>query len=212
MKLKGLFVLLAGVSLAFAGCDVSVNKSVHVGNGEVMRRDVSSVNGSIHVGSDCEVLGNAKTVNGSVHVGNGSKVKDLGTVNGRVEIGEKVSVEGSMKNVNGKISAGKGSEIRDHVRTVNGSIVLTGTTVGRDIRTHNGDISLLDGCTVSGDIVVDKSGGFSLRKRRMTIRLTGKSVVEGDVIIKDKHLDATVHLEDGCEVKGEVRGATIERR
>jgi len=212
MKLKGLLVLLAGVSIAFAGCDVSVNKSIRIEDGQEVHKSLSSVNGSIKIGSDCEVHGNAKTVNGSIRVGDGSKVEDLSTVNGRVEIGDKVSVDGSMKTVNGRVRAGKDSEIRENIKTVNGSITLIGATVGRDILTHNGDITLTEGSVVSGDIVVNKSGGFSIKTRRMTITLSGKSVVEGDINIKDKKIKATVILEEGSEVKGEVRGATVEKR
>jgi predicted acyltransferase (DUF342 family) len=212
MKLKGLFVLLAGLSIAFIGCDVSVNKSIHIEDGKEVHRSLSSVNGSIKIGSDCEIHGNAKTVNGSIRVGDGSKVEDLSTVNGRVEIGDKVSVDGAMKTVNGRIRAGKKSEIREHVKTVNGSITLEGTIVGRDIETNNGDITLMDGAVVSGDIIVHKSNSFSSRIRRMTIKLSGGSVVEGDINVKDRKIDATVILEDGSEVKGDVRGAKVDKR
>lgn len=212
MKRKGLLVLLVGVSIALAGCDVSVNKSIHIEDGKEVHRALSSVNGSIRIGSDCEVHGNAKTVNGSIRVGDGSKVEDLSTVNGRVEIGDNVSVDGSMSTVNGRVRAGKKSEIRKHVKTVNGSITLLGTIVGRDVTTHNGDITLMDKAVVSGDIVVHKSNSFSSKTRRMVIKLSGGSIVEGDIIVKDKKIDATVILEDGSDVKGEVHGAKINRR
>ena len=212
MKRKGFLVLLAGMVIVFAGCDVSVNKSIHIEDGKEVHRALSSVNGSIKIGSDCEVHGNAKTVNGSIRVGDGSKVEDLSTVNGRVEIGDNVSVDGSMSTVNGRIRAGKKSEIRKHVKTVNGSITLLGTIVGRDVTTHNGDITLMDKAVVSGDIVVHKSNNFSSKTRRMVIKLSGGSVVEGDILVKDKKIDATVILDYGSEVKGEVHGAKVDRR
>ena len=58
--LMGLFSALLVLN---CGCDASVNRSIHVGDGE-HSGGLNSVNGSIHVGSNCSVDGNCRTVNG----------------------------------------------------------------------------------------------------------------------------------------------------
>jgi len=73
------------------------------------------------------------------------------------------------------------------VNTVNGSIDLEKTKVQHDISTYNGDITLTDNSLVEGDIFIKKNKGRSDRIRRLKIKIEGGSIIEGDIIVKDKN-------------------------
>ena len=55
----------------------SVNKSIHIEDGEKVSGDISSVNGSIRIGKDCQVNGDCQTVNGIIEIGQNSVVEDI---------------------------------------------------------------------------------------------------------------------------------------
>jgi len=200
---------LLGLALGATGC--SVNRSLHLADGETTDSGLTTVNGSIRVGADCEVRGTCRTVNGSVRVDEGSRVADLATVNGSVELAEKVTVNGDVETVNGSIECGSGTTVDGNVANVNGRIRLHGTTVQGHVRTHNGSIGLLDGTRVAKDVVIEHSGHTS-GDRTLEIEISGGSVVEGDVDARDSGRDVQVILESGSEVQGEILGAEIIHR
>lgn len=191
------------------GCSLSVNKTITIADGESVRGSQNTVNGNILVGSHCEVNGDCRSVNGIVEVGNHSKVKDLQTVNGRITIEREVIVRGKIESVNGPVVCDPGVQIYDGVATVNGSIDLENTVVRRNITTYNGDIQLLDRSLIQGDIVVKKSKGDSHRRRRLRIDIAEESVVEGNIIVKDKTMDVKVILSEGGRVSGRIQDAEV---
>jgi len=224
MKTTRILNLLVGLSLVLAGC--GVNKSIHVADGEVLESGRSTVNGNVSIGAGCEVRGACRTVNGRVTVGAGSRVGglqtvngsikladevsvdgDLGTVNGSITLAENVTVDGSVDTVNGSFAIEPGGSISSDVATVNGSIRVTSSRVGGSLFTTNGDISLLDHSQVAGDVIV--KGKTRHDRKHREIRISGGSVVEGDIIVRYAKRKVTVILSDGGQVKGEIRNAEV---
>ena len=67
---------------------------------------------------------------------------------------------------------------------MNGEIILDGTLLEEDIGTVNGDITVTNGSTVEGDIVIEKPGGwgfFNKKKRIPRITIGANSRVEGEI-------------------------------
>ena len=51
--------------------------------------------------------------------------------------------------------------------------------------------------------------GNSDRHRRLTIELSGESVVEGDIIVEDRDIEVQVYLLDDSKVLGRVKNAEV---
>jgi hypothetical protein len=204
---KIILVFLALSFMFFCGCDMSVNRSIHVADGEHSGAQ-TSVNGSIHVGARCQVEGSCRTVNGSIQVGDASQVCDLDTVNGRISIAAGVVVDGNAKTVNGAITCGSGSKIHGRLSTVNGRIELKNTEVDEEVSTVNGDI-LLAKSLVRGDIVIKGSHGHFFDHQRLEIRISDGSRVEGGIIVRDPDVEVKVYLSKDSSVKGEIKNAQV---
>jgi len=201
-------VAFAAIFLLFTACNVSVNQSISVENGETREGSLNVVNGSITVGDSCTIKGDCRVVNGNIEIGHDSEVESIKIVNGPIEIGSNSRVHNSVKSVNGSITCAAGVEIGRDVETVNGAIELTRTMVAKSIQTINGDISLLDSSRVAGDIRIEgKSKGGE--HRRLEIKIKDGSVVEGDVLVEDKRAEVKVYLGHGGQVLGQVLGAEV---
>lgn len=209
MKSLRIFFVLPIAVGCILGCSLSVNKTITIADGESVRGSQNTVNGNILVGSHCEVNGDCRSVNGIIEVGSHSKVKDLQTVNGRITLEREVIVRGKIESVNGPVVCDPGVQIYDGVATVNGSIDLENTVVRRDITTYNGDIQLLDRSLIQGDIVVKRSKGDSHRRRQLRIDIAEESVVEGNIIVRDKTMDVKVILSEGGRVRGRIQDAEV---
>lgn len=212
----GLLALLMAVP-AFGA---SINKSVHVGDGEESD-GATTVNGSVTVGSDAVVTGGLRTVNGSIRVGSGSTIldaktvngglsmaegveaRDLGTVNGAIKIGEKVSVDGDVSAVNGSITLKKSARVAGELGNVNGRITVDGATVEGNVKTVRGDIRLHD-AVLKSDLIVEKPSMWSNsdKKRKPRVVIGPGSRVEGTVIIEH---EVELFISESAEV-GSVSG------
>lgn len=210
-KIAAMAFLLAAAIL-FWGCDVSVNRSVHVRDGE-SSHGLTSVNGSIHVGSRCRVDGGSHTVNGSIEVGEGSQVETLETVNGRITLAAGVVVDGSAKTVNGAIECGVGSRIHGRLGTVNGRIEMANTEVDEEVSTVNGDVRLREKSVVRGGIVIKGRNDhfFGGHDHGLEIRVEGGSTVEGGIDVRDPDRKVTVYVDKDSKVNGEIRNAEVVR-
>ena len=209
MKSSRFSFLMLILLLIFMGCNVSVNRTIYIRDGQTVRDSQNTVNGNIIIGKECVVEGDCRTVNGRIEVGSNSQVYDLQTVNGTITVESDVKVEGDLNSVNGSIRCQKGVLVDGEISTVNGSIDLDSTTVKRDVITYNGDITLLKKCLVRGDITVKDSKGKSDHPRRVKIKISGESVVEGDVIVRDEDKEVRVYLSNGGKLNGRVRGAEL---
>jgi predicted acyltransferase (DUF342 family) len=207
-KQKFAGTMLGLAVILFWGCDVGVNRSLYVHDGE-RSGGLSSVNGSIHVGAHCRVDGNCHTVNGRIEVGDGSSIGDLETVNGRIRIGANVEVDGDAATVNGSIECGGGSKIHGRLSTVNGRVEMRNTLVDEEISTVNGDVLLQEKSVVRGDIVIKGKRGFFSSGHRLEIRVEGGSVVEGGIDVRDPDSEVRVYLSKDSAIKGEVRNAKV---
>ena len=198
----GLLVLL----MAVPALGASVNKSVKIEAGGESS-GASSVNGSITIGENARVTGDAETVNGSIRIDSGASVQDastvnggvslakgvqadnLSTVNGSIKLAELVTVAGEVETVNGRINVEKGSTVANSVSNVNGKIALTGAEIGGDVSTFSGDIDVVDGSVVKGDIIVEKPSnwGFGKSKSRKPRVVIGPgSTVKGNIDLEHK--------------------------
>jgi hypothetical protein len=207
-KLKTILFFLGLSIILFCGCDMSVNRSVSVRDGE-HSSGLTSVNGSIRVGSRCSVEGGCHTVNGRIEVGDDSQARDLETVNGSIRLGANVDVDGHAGTVNGSIECGSGSKIHGRLSTVNGRIELHNTEVDEDVSTVNGDIRLLAKSLVHGDIVIKGKHGHLFDHQRLEIRISEGSQVEGGIIVRDPEAEVKVYLSKDSTVKGEIKNAQV---
>jgi len=179
----------------------SVNKSVKIAAGSESS-GASSVNGSITVGADAVVTGDVRTVNGSIRVDSGATIEDaetvnggvkiaanvkaesLTTVNGSVKVGEAATIDGEIEAVNGAITVKKGARVAKSISNVNGTIQLSGAQIGGDVSTVTGDVEVVEGTVVKGDLIVDKPSSWSWGKkkdRKPRIVIGPGSAVEGSI-------------------------------
>ena len=177
--------------------DISrINSAVEVQANERVG-DVSSINGHVRVERDA-TAGEVSTVNGSVEILSGAHIESAETINGGIRLGSAVTVDGSVQTVNGGISSREGTRIASEVRTVNGEIELRATHVGADVVTANGDIDIVEGSEVVGDIIVRGKRGwlgrlFSFGQNRATdLRISADSVVHGDIHLY-REVDLQIH-------------------
>lgn len=165
----------------------SVNGSITIGENAVVTGDVKTVNGSIRVDSGARIE-DASTVNGGVRLANAVQADNLSTVNGSIRVAESVTVAGEIEAVNGRISIDKGSTVTDDVTNVNGKIALTGAEIGGDVSTVTGDIDVVGGSVVKGDLIVAEPSSWGFGKsqsRKPRIVIGPGSSVNG--IIKLEH-------------------------
>lgn len=207
MQPKTLIVWLFLATLGLTKCQVTVNQFIEIEAGKKVRNDLNTINGNIVIGRECLVQGTCRTVNGSIEVGERSEVYELQTVNGRIRVGHDVTIEGDVQSINGSIRSHRGTRIEGRIRSVNSNIELEGTTVHRDVVTYNGDILLADSSIVHGDILVQRGRDHSGPPRRLTIRITNHSVVEGSIVVRNEAKRVIVDLAEGGTVKGQIQGA-----
>ena len=89
----------------------------------------------------------------------------------------------------------------DGVSNVNGEITLIGAEVGGDVSTVNGDVTLDDGSTLRGDLVMEKPGGWGWGKdkRKPTVIIGRNSRVLGRIVLER---EVELYIHDTAEVGG----------
>ena len=183
----------------------SVNGSVTVGAGAVVTGDVSTVNGTIRIADNAQVE-EASTVNGALRLGSGVSAGSLETVNGSIRTADNCQLDGSVEAVNGSINLGNGTRVADGVANVNGTIELTGVEVGGNLETVNGDVELLQGSTLRGDLVIEKPSGWgwnNSKKRKPRVIIGPGSVVVGTIELER---EVELYISETAQVGG-VSGA-----
>jgi hypothetical protein len=148
----------------------TVNGSITVGSNSVVNGSLQTVNGAIRI-DDAVQLGDAGTVNGSITIGSAVIIEDIESVNGTIRIGQNASISGSVSAVNGKIELGSGSTVARDVSNVNGEFLITRSDIGGDLSTVSGDVWLLDGSVLQGDLLVEKPGGWGWGRSRRVPRI-----------------------------------------
>jgi hypothetical protein len=181
--------------------DISrINRSIFIAAGLTVG-DVSTVNGGIRL-SAAAIAGEVHIVNGSIELGARARVDSAETVNGDIGIGEEVIVNGAVSTVNGNIAVNAGSEIERNIETINGEILLENSRIGGDLETANGDVTLLQGATVEGDIIIDDQRGwwnklFSGNSRPLKLVIDEKSSVKGRIHL---YREVELHIDPAAEV------------
>ncbi|HSD70366.1 MAG TPA: hypothetical protein VLB07_12475 [Woeseiaceae bacterium] len=182
---------------ATSGGQSSVNGSIAVGSKATVTGELETVNGAIRVDDDAKVE-KLTTVNGSIRIGSNAKTGDIGSVNGSIRLSSNVVVDGEVSVVNGRVSTEAGTRIRDDVSNVNGEFQISGSTIGGDLMTVNGDVWLMDKSELQGDLVVEKPSGWNWQGQRdPSIVIGAGSTVKGEIRLERKvklylHETATV--------------------
>ncbi len=188
----------------------SVNGSITVGDNVIVNGSITNVNGSIRTGEKCEIEDDVRNVNGSIKLGDNSSAKRIKSVNGSIRVGKGVRIEGMIGSVNGSVKCDTGTTIGEGIDTVNGSITLYGTEVSDGIITYNGHIKLKDKSVIYKDIIIKKNRSgflnrvFGKKKKTLRIRLSGNSVIKGDIINKDEDRDVILEIDNGSRVEGKL--------
>lgn len=203
--------LLTGTLLSTGAMAAEPGGDIHKVNGRIdvvadqVVGDVTSVNGSIHLQSGVQA-GRVRTVNGSITLADGARVQavttvngaievarsasaqgELTTTNGSIEVEEGVTVSGALSTVNGGIRCGAGTAINDGISTTNGSIRLRDTQVRQNIVTRNGNVHVLEGSEVMGDVVIKREPRGWLGRQwfghrtRPELRIDADSRIHGDI-------------------------------
>jgi hypothetical protein len=204
------YIILIIFLLMFGGCGIHVNKNVAVADG-TSSSGYSSVNGNIKIGVQCNISGGCKTVNGNIVIGENTRVGDLQTVNGYVKLYREVKVDGDAETINGYIRCAQGVEVEGTLSTINGNITCSGTEISRDIKTCNGNIDLDKNSTVSGSVIIMGTSSTEPVKT-IYIRLSGQSVIKGDILVKDSNRKVKVVLSDSSMVEGKVFDAELVKK
>lgn len=188
-----------------SGGESTVNGTIEVGRDAVVNGDLETVNGSIRIDANARVE-RVETVNGSVRLADGVSTTGVQSVNGAIDLGGEVTVDGEVSVVNGRIELGEGSRVASTVSNVNGAIDVTGSEIGGDLSTVNGDVTLAGATVLRGDLVVEKpDNGLWDRSDRHKpkivigpgVRVLGKIALEREV---------ELFISESAEV-GDVTGA-----
>jgi hypothetical protein len=161
---------------------------------------LETVNGAIRVDDNARFR-DAETVNGSVRVGTGVNARSLNSVNGSISVGENSTIEGEISVVNGRISLESGSSVGEDVSNVNGEIEVTGAGIGGSLTTVNGDVTLSDGATLQGDLVVEKprGGNWGGDSRKPRVIVGPGAQVVGEIRLER---EVELYISDSAEVGG----------
>jgi hypothetical protein len=183
-----------------SGGHSTLNGSISVGDGAIVNGGLETVNGRISVDDNARIE-RAETVNGSIRVGAGVTAHDLSSVNGTISVGGGSTVEGELSVVNGKISLGTNASVSDDVSNVNGEIEIDGAGIGGNLTTVNGDVTLSNGSTLQGDLVVERPGGGNWRDSNRQPRII---IGPGSRVLGEIRLEREVELfiSDSAEVGG----------
>ncbi|MCY4357990.1 MAG: hypothetical protein OXD01_10785 [Gammaproteobacteria bacterium] len=188
LSTAAVLVLLLG-SYVFAGRvsaqeeqDISqVNSDISITAGE-QTGDLSTVNGSIII-AERVTAGEVSTVNGSITLDDESSTAFVKTINGSISTGTNVTIDGSLETVNGNISTDRSTQIMGSIETVNGNLHLHQTEVADDVQTTRGNILILDGSQVKGDVLFsghrnwwNRLFGFSIGRPELTIDASSEVV------------------------------------
>jgi cytoskeletal protein CcmA (bactofilin family) len=171
---------------ATSGGQSSVNGSITVGTKATVTGELETVNGAIRVDDDATVE-DLQTVNGSIRVGANVKTADISGVNGSIRLGSNVVVDGEISVVNGRISTEAGTRISKDVSNVNGEFQISGSTIGGDLTTVNGDVWLMDQSELQGDLIVEMPSGWNSQGQRdPSIVIGAGSTVKGVIRLERK--------------------------
>lgn len=208
MKTARFILLIIIPSLFFAGCNLGINESYWIKDGETSHGSKNTINGNIRIGENSEVTGDCRTINGSIDVGSNSRTRDIETINGNISVGKDVMVRGDIKLINGSLHCASGVKVTGEVENINGEIKLEGTHVEDDLSTYNGDIRLYDNTIIRRNIIIKERHGFGPDHHDLLIEIDD-STVDGDIINKDSNTDVTVYLSRGGKVLGRIKDARV---
>jgi DUF4097 and DUF4098 domain-containing protein YvlB len=208
MKKLNLVFFIIAAALSLTACKVGINESYIIGDGEMIDEGANTINGMIQVGENSAVNGDCMSVNGTIDVGANSRVNELSTVNGNINVGKGSTVRGDVHLINGNVFCEPGVKIKGSVETINGRMKFEQTTVQNDLSTYNGNLEIYDKTVIDGDIVIKERHGMNTDHHKLTIEIDNSNV-KGDIINEDPETDVTVYLYNGGKVSGKVIAARV---
>lgn len=206
-KINIVFFVIAAF-LSLTACKTSINEGYVVGDGEMIDEGANTINGTIKVGENAAMNGDCMSVNGTIDVGANSSVKELSTVNGNINVGKGSTVRGDVHLINGNIICEPGVKVKGSVETINGRMKFEQTLVQNDLSTYNGNIEIYDKSIIDGDIIIKERHGINTDHHKLAIEIDN-SKVKGEIINEDPDTDVTVYLYNGGKVSGKVIAARV---
>lgn len=124
--------------------------------------------------------------------------KDVSRVNRSISIAAGLPV-GDVYTVNGDIRL---SEIVRNIETISGEILLENSRIGRDLERAKGDVTLLQGATIEGDIIIAAQRGwcnkfFSGNSRPLKLVIDEKPSVNGRIHL---YREVELHIDPAADV------------
>lgn len=179
----------------------SVNGSITVGEGAIVRGDLDTVNGNVRIRDNAKIE-HAQSVNGSVSIGDGVSAGGLESVNGSVTLGKNSSAAGDLETVNGRIVLEEGSEMTGDISSINGDITLDSSRAEGNLRTVNGNVELRKNAFLKGDLVVEKPNTWSLGSKlsRDPEIIVGPDSTVGGVIRLER--EVKLYISETADVGG----------
>lgn len=160
----------------------ATNKSVKVSEGLTVKR-VSSVNGTVSI-EDNVTATHVSNVNGRISIANNVSVDRVKIINGNISIGDGFRAREFVETVNGNISIDEASTVGNNIASVNGNIDLDNVYVGGNIETKNGNVYLLNGTVIEGDVVfAGRPNSNNIRNRPPTLKIDSDSLIKGQIIV-----------------------------
>jgi len=201
------FCLFTG--LLFCQCKIKVNQSIHIRSDRNVTGSQISVNGNVDIGSNCVVRGACKSVNGSIRIGSASTVGTIQSVNGSISIASDTKVLGSIASVNGSVDCSPGVKVQKDIKTINGSITLDSVLVMDDLESYNGNMRLMNGTHIKGDIKIKSGHNDHTKRKPVYIDVSDRSVVDGNVLVSDPDIVVKIFLKTGGKIKGHIQDAEV---
>ena len=98
---------------------------------------------------------------------------------------------------------GRGGTVGGSVETVNGKITLNAVIVGDSVITTNGDVSLLDGTVIEGDVVFEGrrrlwNRWFNWGNKDPSLVIDADVVIKGDIRL---YHEVSLEIEDGAQYR-----------
>lgn len=206
-----------GASARVDGGIETRNGRIDVGEGATIRRHVVTRNGPIEVAPGVRIEGYIDTRNGRVELGDDVHVAGfIESRNGRVRLGEDGRIGGDVRTRNGGVGLAPRARIEGSVESRNGTVRLDGARVARDVEVRGGDVEILDGSEIRGDLIVlmpeerDRWLSwlpFGEAAREPVVRIHSGARIGGRLIVDER---ARLEIEGGADVPTPERPASRE--
>ena len=178
---------------------VLAEDSLHRGNLYVLT-------GEVQLESGARVMGKIETVEGDIYLEDNSEAGEIRSLNGEITIGANCRV-GPLYTEEGGVEIGPGSRINGDIQSPKGDVYIEGdVTVFGDLKTELGDVEI-EGATVRGDLIT----------RHGDLSITEGATVKGSILIKPRSSELRgrgneleIYIGPGAMVTGDIRVSSLK--